>query len=97
MPFGLTNAPATFHALMNEILGDLVNECLVCYLDDILVYSPEAESNIQNTQTVLKRLKKWNMYLKIEKCFFQVTSVQFLGFEVSTKDFPWTLQRLKRF
>ena len=46
MPFGLTNAPATFQAFMNEILGDLVNECLVVYLDDTLIYSPDAESNI---------------------------------------------------
>ena len=49
MPFGLTNAPATFQALMNQILGGLVNKILVFYLDNTLIFSPDAESNVVNT------------------------------------------------
>ena len=39
MPFGLTNSPAVFQRFMNNILGDLLDKCIVVYLNDILIYS----------------------------------------------------------
>ncbi|GJP59857.1 hypothetical protein CLOP_g15506 [Closterium sp. NIES-67] len=43
MPFELTNAPATFQAKINQILRPLFDECVVVYLDDILVYSRDMQ------------------------------------------------------
>ena len=83
MPFGLTNAPATFQALMNEILGDLVNKILGCYLDDTLIFSPDAESDYVNTQTVLERFRQNNLYVNASKCVFHTTLANFRGFVVS--------------
>ncbi|TPX52214.1 hypothetical protein PhCBS80983_g06500, partial [Powellomyces hirtus] len=40
MPFGLCNAPGAFHRLMNQVLGDLYDICIICYLDDIRIFSP---------------------------------------------------------
>ena len=68
MPFGLTNAPATFQALMNDILGNLVNECVVVYLDNILIYSRSQNEHVEHVREVLRRLQKNNLYVKGSKC-----------------------------
>ena len=39
MPFSLTNAPAAFQQFMNDIFSDILDVCIVIYLDDILIYS----------------------------------------------------------
>jgi len=67
---GLTNAPATFQALMNEILGDLVNDCVVVYLDDILIYSRSQAEHVKHVKEVLQRLQSSNLYVKGSKCVF---------------------------
>ena len=43
MPFGLTNAPATFMRTMNTLFSDLLDRGLVCFLDDVLIYSETLE------------------------------------------------------
>jgi hypothetical protein len=39
MPFGLTNASAIFQHLMKDIFREFANDFVVCYLDDILIFS----------------------------------------------------------
>ena len=58
MPFGLTNALATFQTLMNEIFRDLLDVCVIVYLDDILVYSKDPKDHEQHLRQVLDRLKE---------------------------------------
>jgi hypothetical protein len=41
MPFGLSNAPGAFQCFMNNIFADMLDVCIVIYLDDILIYSSE--------------------------------------------------------
>ena len=70
MPFGLTNAPSTFQALMNEIFGDCLNDFVVVYLDDILVFSRNKKDHAKHLQIVLERLKKRGLKVKKSKCKF---------------------------
>ncbi|GJP59249.1 hypothetical protein CLOP_g9974 [Closterium sp. NIES-67] len=48
MPFGLTNAPATFQAEMNHILRPLLDNCVVVYVNDILIYSHDMQQHVQH-------------------------------------------------
>ncbi len=45
MPFSLSNAPAVFQHFINDVLGDLLDICMVGYLDNILIYSESLESH----------------------------------------------------
>ena len=79
LPFGLTNAPATFMTLMNDIFKDLLDSCVVIYLDDILIYSRDEEQHLKDLEQVLKRLHEHQLYAKLSKCDFFKTEVGFLG------------------
>jgi len=56
MPFGLTNAPAAFQRFMNDMFFDLLDVCVVVYLDDILIYSDDITQHQSHIKEVLKRL-----------------------------------------
>jgi hypothetical protein len=80
MYFGMSNAPGAFQVLMNEIFKDMIVACLiVIYLDDILIFSKTREEHIKVTKKVLARLRKHDLYLKLEKCDFNKKETEFLG------------------
>ncbi|KAG8713777.1 hypothetical protein FRC09_018344 [Ceratobasidium sp. 395] len=83
MPFGLTNAPATFQHFMNDILRDILDIYVIVYLDDILIFSKDPKDHPAHVKEVLSRLKKHNLYCNLEKCFFDVTEIDYLGLIVS--------------
>ncbi|GBG79844.1 hypothetical protein CBR_g30109 [Chara braunii] len=83
MPFGLTNAPATFQTTMNNIFRDILEEYILVYLDDILVYSRTLEDHIRHLRDVLQRLRKHDFYAKLSKCRFAQRKVNFLEHHVS--------------
>ena len=56
MPFSLTNAPSAFQRFMNMIFADMLNVCVVVYLDDILIYLDNKEDHRKHVQEVLHRL-----------------------------------------
>jgi hypothetical protein len=58
MPFGLTNAPATFQRIMNKILFELLDKCVLVYLDDILIYSRDVPSHIRDLHSVFDILAR---------------------------------------
>jgi transposase InsO family protein len=84
MFFGLTNSPATFQTMMNDIFRDLVMEgVVVVYLDDILIFTETLEEHRAATRRVLALLKEHKLFLKLDKCEFEKTKVEYLGVIVS--------------
>jgi hypothetical protein len=85
MPFGLTNAPATFCTLMNDIFCEWLDDFVVVYIDDILIYSGSLEEHAEHLRKVFQRLRENKLYAKLEKCEFGVTEVDFLGHRITQK------------
>ena len=69
MFFGLTNSPATFQAMMNNLLRDLVvEEKVAVFIDDVMVATEIEEGHDEIVEEVLKRLKENDLFVKSEKC-----------------------------
>ena len=83
MPFGLTNAPAAFMDLMNRVFRQYVDQFVVVFIDDILVYSKDRKSHDTHLRVVLETLRKEHLYAKLSKCEFWMNEVSFLGHIVS--------------
>jgi len=79
MFLGMTNLLATFQAMMNEILKDLINEeKITAFVDDMLVGTETKEGHDEIVDEVLRRLEENNLYVKLEKCVWKVQKIGFL-------------------
>jgi hypothetical protein len=83
MPFGLSNAPGTFQRFMNDVFADMLDVCVVVYLDNILIYSSNKTTHHKQVKEVLRRLWKHRLYAKPEKCEFDCKSVEYLSYILS--------------
>ncbi|KAK3124678.1 hypothetical protein QOZ80_7BG0590520 [Eleusine coracana subsp. coracana] len=83
MPFGLSNAPATFQALMNEVLRPFLCKFVLMFFDDILIYSPSWSTHICHLHAILEVLRHHELFVKRSKCSFAEETVAYLGHVVS--------------
>ncbi|KAL0194547.1 hypothetical protein M9458_008119 [Cirrhinus mrigala] len=112
MPFGLSNSPSVFQSLINDIFQDMLNKFVIVYIDDILVYSENQQDHINHVRAVLQRLIQHQLYAKLSKCEFHLSTVSFLGYIISAEGVtmddnkvsavlqmprPQTLKELQRF
>jgi hypothetical protein len=79
MSFGLTNAPAAFMEAMNRMLHEFLDDFVVVFLDDILIYSKAEAEHEQHLHLVLGALRENQFYGKLKKCAFWLSEVAFLG------------------
>jgi len=80
MFFGLTNSPATFQAMMNDLLRDLVvEEKVTVFIDNVIVATETEEEHDEIVEEVLRRLEENDLFVKPEKCVWKVREAEFLG------------------
>ena len=85
MPFGLTNAPAAFMDLMNRIFRPYLDQFVIVFIEDIVIYSGSGEDHAEHLRIILQTLQKHRLYAKLNKCQFWLDSVTFLGLIVSAE------------
>jgi len=96
MPFGLYNALATFQSMIDHILHDLLDEGVVVYLNDILIYSESVEEHERLVKEVLVRLDRAGLGINLQKSTFHTDSVEFLGYGISPQGIRMTDRKIKK-
>ena len=83
VPFGLAQAPAYFQELMTNILKDF--NFTIAYLDDIIIFSKTPEEHLTDIRQVFEKLSSAKLSMKLSKCHFFSTKIQYLGHILSTR------------
>jgi len=82
MSFELKNASATFQQLINNTLKEYLDDFVIIYLNDILIYSENLETHHKHVQKILEKLKKRALYVKQLKSRFKTQKVRFLNYVI---------------
>ena len=89
MPFGLTNAPASFQAMINDVLREYLDVFVIAYLDDILIFSKDLDEHKQHVHKVLQKLLDAKLLVELEKSKFHAKEVDFLVHHRVTSHPAW--------
>jgi len=96
MFFRLTNSLATFQAIMNELLQDLINTGRVAaFIDDVIVGTEIKEGHDEIVAEVIRRLEENDLYMKLEKCKWKVREVGFLGVVIGPEGIKMEEEKVK--
>jgi len=97
MFFGMINLPATFQAIINKILRDIINEGKVAaFVDDVLVGTETKEGHDEIVEEILRRLEENNLYIKPEKCAWKVRKIGFLGVVIGLSGIEMEKEKVDR-
>jgi hypothetical protein len=83
MPVGFTNVPTIFQHLMNDVFCEYFDDFVVCYIDDIFIFSKNMKDHERHVHLVLEKFQKVGLYAKFEKCEFHQFEVEFMGYVIS--------------
>jgi hypothetical protein len=95
MPFGLTNAPAAFQRFINSVFADMLDVCVVVYLNDILIYSIDLDHHRTHVKEVLCHLRKHGLFAAPEKCEFHTDSVEYLRYRLSLQGLTMSSNKIQ--
>ena len=85
MLFELKNTLATFQRLINDMLREYLNDFVITYLDDILIYSDDLKTHRSHVHKVLKKLNKRMLYVKKSKSRFKTKEIEFLNYIIQSE------------
>ena len=95
MLFRLTNALTMFQELINYVLYDYLNEFVITYLNDILIYSENEEDHEKHVKEILRKLQEKKLYFKSEKCKFHKQQIEYLEYIVTTEELEMNSEKIK--
>jgi hypothetical protein len=79
MLFGICNAHETFMCVMNDVFRPFLDDFLIVYLDEILIFSGTWDEHVRPVKKVLDTLQREKLYVKFSKCEFGKTALVYLG------------------
>src|SRR5436190_11200395 len=95
MSFKLTNALAIFQALINNVLHNYLNQFVIIYLNDILIYLETLEEHKKQVKKILKRYAEKELLLKSEKCEFHTQKVEYLKHIITPEKIQMNREKIK--
>ncbi|MBW0547187.1 hypothetical protein O181_086902 [Austropuccinia psidii MF-1] len=96
IPLRLPNALASFQNSVNDIFSDLLDVYVIVYLDDIMVFSKYEGEHVTHVFTVLARLRANDLFAKASKCLFHVSSVEYLGYVISSEGLKMDQEKVQQ-
>ena len=79
LPLGLCNAPSTFQRLMNNVMGEYIDNFVLVYLDNIIVFSTTEHEHEHHLRLVFQKLREHKLQAKLKKCEFGKPHLKYLG------------------
>ena len=95
MLFELMNALTIFQKLINHVLYDHLNEFVITYLNNILIYFENKKNHKKHIKKILKKLQEKNLYFKLEKCKFHKQQVEYLKHIIIIKKLKMNSKKIK--
>jgi len=95
MSFELTNVSTTCQEIINDVLRQHLNQFVITYLNDIMIYSKILKKHVSYVFKVLECLDRRNLHLKSKKCEFHQEEVDFLRFVVKRYEVRMNLEKLQ--
>ena len=93
--FKLTNISATFQELINHMLYNHLNEFVIAYLNNILIYSENEKDYEKQVKKVLRKFQEKNFYFKSKKCEFHKQQIEYLEHIIMTKELKMNSEKIK--
>jgi len=95
MLFRLTNILTIFQKLINHVLYDYLNEFVIAYLNNILIFSEIEKKHEKHIKKIFKKFQKKNLYFKSEKCEFHKQQVEYLEYIIIIKKLKINSEKIK--
>ena len=95
MLFELTNISVTFQELINHVLYNYLNEFIIAYLNDILIYFENEENHEKHVKKILRKLQEKKLYFKLKKCEFHKQQVEYLEHIITMKELKMNSEKIK--
>ncbi len=95
MSFELINESFTFQNFMNDTLMNYLEEFVVAYLDDIIVYNNNKKKHIQHVRKILQRLRETNIQIDVNKCEFHIIETKFLDMIINRDEIKINFEKIK--